>query len=218
MPDPATLTTRRLILTALRVADADDLFPTFADRDTMRFFGDRHASVMVTRALFDHVITGLEATSSLQWAIRIRLEAIEQNRVIGSISLNAIVGGTARMGFILSKEHHGRGYATEAVGAAVAHGFNDLGLHRITLHIDPENAASRRVAEKLGFRQEGRMRESFPIGDTFRDELVFGLLAREWDGAAPPLRRDGVPSAFIPRDRAPGPSDGVTWRLRPSRR
>ncbi|EWY39473.1 hypothetical protein N825_06250 [Skermanella stibiiresistens SB22] len=205
MPDPSTLTTHRLILRALRVADADDLFPTFADRETMRFFGDRHASVTVTRALFDHVITGAEASSSLQWAIRTRLEGAERSRTIGGISLNAIVGGTARMGFILSKEHHGRGYATEAVGAAVAFGFNDVGLHRITLHIDPDNTASRRVAGKLGFSQEGRMRESFPIGNGFRDELVFGLLAREWNAAAPSLRRGGDPSAFVQRDRALGP-------------
>jgi len=181
MPDPSTLTTPRLTLRALTLADADDLFAAFADRDTMRFFGDRHGSVADTRALFHHVIEGAEAPTSRQWAIcGYRSRSPDRFNVIGSLSINGIVCGTARMGFILMKEHHGRGYATEAVHAVLSHAFGALGLHRFTLHIDPDNAASQRVAQKLGFKLEGRMRESFPIAGRFRDELVFGLLAREW--------------------------------------
>ena len=181
MPDPSTLTTPRLTLRALTLADADVLFAAFADRDTMRFFGDRHGSVADTRALFHHVIEGAEAHTSRQWAICSRLGFLpERARVLGSLSVNGIVGGTAQMGFILMKEHHGRGIATEAVHAVLDHAFGALGLHRFTLHIDPENVASQRVAQKLGFKLEGRMRESFPVGGRFRDELVLGLLEREW--------------------------------------
>jgi ribosomal-protein-alanine N-acetyltransferase len=191
MPDPSTLTTPRLTLRALTLADADDLFAAFADRETMRFFGDRHGCVADTRALFHHVIDGAEAHTSRQWAICARQErSADRRSVIGSLSVNGIVGGTAQMGFILMKEYQGRGYATEAVHAVLNHAFGALGLHRFTLHIDPENAASQRVALKLGFRLEGRMRESFPIGGRFRDELVFGLLEKEWRANNPEYFRD----------------------------
>jgi RimJ/RimL family protein N-acetyltransferase len=196
MPDPSTLTTPRLTLRALTLADADDLFAAFADRETMRFFGDRHGCVADTRALFHHVIDGAEAHTSRQWAICVRQgRSADRRSVIGSLSVNGIVGGTAQMGFILMKEYQGRGYATEAVHAVLNHAFGALGLHRVTLHIDPENVASQRVAHKLGFRLEGRMRESFPIGGRFRDELVFGLLEREWRANDPEYFR-GAGSVF----------------------
>jgi ribosomal-protein-alanine N-acetyltransferase len=197
MADPATLTTPRLILRALTLADADALFPAFADRDTMRFFGDRHGSVADTRALFRHVIDGAEAHTSRQWSISAGVgRSPERLTVIGSLSVNGIVGGTAHMGFILMKEHHGRGFATEAVHAVLDHAFGALGLHRFTLRIDPENVPSQRVAQKLGFKQEGRMRESFPIDGRFRDELVFGLLEREWRAKDPDYFRNIGNGAF----------------------
>jgi [ribosomal protein S5]-alanine N-acetyltransferase len=120
------------------------------------------------------VIHGAGAEASLQWAI------CRDGGVIGSLSLNTIANRTARMGFILLNEFHGRGFATEAAGAVLDFAFGSLGLHRVALHVDPENRSSRRVASRLGFTLEGRTRESFPIGDVWRDELVFGLLAREW--------------------------------------
>ncbi|KJB95067.1 hypothetical protein N826_06900 [Skermanella aerolata KACC 11604] len=100
------------------------------------------------------------------------------------------------MGFILMKEHHGRGFATEAVHAVLDHAFGALGLHRFTLRIDPENLPSQRVAQKLGFKLEGRMRESFPVGGRFRDELVFGLLEREWREKDPDYFRNAGSAAF----------------------
>jgi len=174
MPEPSTLRTGRLTLRALRIADAAALFPAFRDLPTMRYFGEPHGSLADTEALFDHVIRGAGAPTSFQWAI------YRAGGVIGSLSVNTIANRTARMGFILLKEFHGRGYATEAAGAVLDHAFGRLGLHRVALYIDPENGASQRVASRLGFTLEGRTRESFPIGDVWRDELVFGLLAREW--------------------------------------
>ena len=148
MADPATLTTPRLILRALTLADADILFPVFADRDTMRFFGDRHGSVADTRALFRHVIEGAEAHSSCQWTIATRLgRSPDRLTVVGSLSVNGIVGGTAHMGFILMKEHHGRGFATEAVHAVLDHAFGALGLHRFTC------ASIRRTSRPSGWRR-----------------------------------------------------------------
>jgi RimJ/RimL family protein N-acetyltransferase len=197
MADPATLTTRRLTLRALTLADADVLFAAFADRDTMRFFGDRHGSVADTRALFRHVIEGAEAHTSRQWAISACLDrSPDRFTVVGSLSVNGIVGGTAQMGFILLKEHHGRGFATEAVRAVLDHAFGALGLHRVTLHIDPENTPSQRVAQKLGFKLEGRMRESFPVGGRFRDELILGLLEREWRDRDPDYFRNAGVGVF----------------------
>src|SRR3954467_168904 len=92
MADPATLTTRRLTLRALTLGDADVLFAAFADRDTMRFFGDRHGSVADTPPLFRHVIEGAESHTSRQWAIGACLDrSPDRFTVVGSLSVNGIV-------------------------------------------------------------------------------------------------------------------------------
>jgi RimJ/RimL family protein N-acetyltransferase len=62
--------------------------------------------------------------------------------------------GEVEIGFRLARAHWGRGFATEAATAVTHHAFGALGLPRIVALIDPANAASIRVAEKLGFRYE----------------------------------------------------------------
>jgi ribosomal-protein-alanine N-acetyltransferase len=75
-----------------------------------------------------------------------------------------------------------RGIATEALSAMIEHCFGTLGLHRLQAFIDPGNAASRGLVEKLGFRCEGLLREHLRVEEVWRDDLVYGLLASEWGG------------------------------------
>lgn len=85
----------------------------------------------------------------------------------------------AEMGYDLLKEHWGKGYITEAVGAMVSYGFNELGLERIEATVDSENVASARVLEKNGFQHEGTLRKRFYHDGKWHDEMVFGLLIND---------------------------------------
>jgi ribosomal-protein-serine acetyltransferase len=84
------------------------------------------------------------------------------------------------IGYWLGGEHQGRGLMTAAVRALVDHGFGDRGLHRIELAAAVDNARSRAVAERLGFREEGVRRDGERHGDRFLDLVVYALLAPEW--------------------------------------
>lgn len=64
--------------------------------------------------------------------------------------------------------------------AALAYGFGTLGLHKVCGQVLGFNAASLRMHQVLGFREEGRLREHSPIDDTHQDLVCLGLLAREW--------------------------------------
>jgi RimJ/RimL family protein N-acetyltransferase len=88
---------------------------------------------------------------------------------------------THEIGWAVAPAHQGRGYATEAALALLAHGFETLGLHRIVATCQPQNAASVRVMEKLGLRREAHFRKCILAPDgTWWDEYFYALLEEEW--------------------------------------
>lgn len=87
----------------------------------------------------------------------------------------------ADIGYELSPDHWGQGYATDAAQALVDFGFQELNLHRISSWCIAENVASARVLEKVGLRLEGRLRENEHFKGRWWDTLVYGLLKQEWE-------------------------------------
>jgi ribosomal-protein-serine acetyltransferase len=104
---------------------------------------------------------------------------VENRGPIGSIGLPNFDGlvRQAEIGYWIASDRAGQGFMTEAASAVIDFGFEKLGLHRIELRAATENLASIRVAEKLGFRREGTLRESGmgAAGDR-HDHHLFGLL------------------------------------------
>ena len=84
----------------------------------------------------------------------------------------------------MDPRYWGAGYATEAARALVNFGFQDLGLSRISSWCVAANAASARVLERLGFRQEGRLRRNECFKGRWWDTLLFALLRDEWEKLA----------------------------------
>ncbi len=75
-----------------------------------------------------------------------------------------------------------RGLGTEAVRLCVAHAFESLGLHRVSLGVFAFNPRARRAYEKVGFVVEGVLRDALRDGDTWVDSTVMSILAHEWAG------------------------------------
>jgi [ribosomal protein S5]-alanine N-acetyltransferase len=73
----------------------------------------------------------------------------------------------------------GRGVMPTALALVVDHCFRAVGLHRIEVNIRPENVASRRVVEKLGFREEGVRERFLHISGAWRDHLTYALVAED---------------------------------------
>lgn len=85
--------------------------------------------------------------------------------------------------FILDRRHWGQGLMPEAVRALVAFGFSALSLHRVFLECDPRNVGAIRLAEKLGMKREGDLRQHSFIKGEWCDSTFFGLLASEFAAA-----------------------------------
>jgi ribosomal-protein-alanine N-acetyltransferase len=86
----------------------------------------------------------------------------------------------AELGYAVHPDHWGEGYATEAIDCVARWAFTELGLHKLGADVYETNPASRRVLEKVGFREEGRRRAHAFVQGGYVDLLEFGLLAEEW--------------------------------------
>ncbi len=112
------------------------------------------------------------------------------DRFVGQVTVNNVVRGvlrSAQIGYWVDQEHAGRGIITTAVALATDHCFGPVGLHRIEIDIRPENAPSRRVVAKLGFREEGYLARYLDIDGVWRDHMLYALTVEDVPGGL--LRR-----------------------------
>jgi RimJ/RimL family protein N-acetyltransferase len=87
----------------------------------------------------------------------------------------------ADIGYELDPRYWGKGYASEAARAIVQFGFSELHLHRVWSCCVADNVGSARVLEKLGMRQEGRLRENEFYKGRWWDSLMYAILEDEWE-------------------------------------
>lgn len=100
---------------------------------------------------------------------------------IGNVSHGAL--RSAWIGYWVSGDVTGAGVATGALALGLDHCFGPVGLHRVEATVRPENAASRRVLAKAGFREEGLLRRYLHVDGAWRDHLLVALTAEEVKGS-----------------------------------
>ncbi len=99
-----------------------------------------------------------------------------EGRLVGQISMGGIIFGALRgahIGYWIDQAFSNRGLTTQAVDLLTEYGFSSLLLHRIEINLRPENAASRKVAEKAGYHLEGERPRYLHIDGQWRDHLCF---------------------------------------------
>jgi len=177
-----TIETARLRLRPLLEADIPAHYAVFSDRDVARYWS-REPWTDIAQA--EESIRAILAAQADGSEARFGIELLSTGELIGNVGLHHFFGSNRRseIGYALGSRHWGQGYATEALRAAIRHGFDALDLNRIEADIDPRNAASARVLEKLGFRKEGFMPERWFVSGEFADTVNYGLLKRYWDEA-----------------------------------
>ena len=104
------------------------------------------------------------------------------DQLVGQLTVGGITGGSlcsAHIGYWVDEAVAGRGVMPTALALATDHCFRSVGLHRVEVNIRPENAASLRVVEKLGFRDEGVRVAFLHIDGAWRDHRTFALTAED---------------------------------------
>lgn len=103
-------------------------------------------------------------------------------QLVGTISFNQLdwQNRIGHVGYWLSQSFTGQGIMTKAVRRLVSFAFDDLGLNRIEIRCALGNAKSRSIPQRLGFSEEGIVREGEWLYDHFVDHAVYGMLSRDW--------------------------------------
>jgi ribosomal-protein-alanine N-acetyltransferase len=113
----------------------------------------------------------------------------------GEINLNSIQRGpfqNAYLGYWIAREHAGNAYMSEAVVLATRFAFDDLHLHRLQIAIIPRNHNSRRVVDKLAYRDEGVALRYLEINGVWEDHVRYAITIEEWEE-----RKDELLKAWI---------------------
>jgi len=164
-------------LLALRLSNRDFMAAYEADRSDAFFSraGQAREIALDTEAW--------TAGAGFAFAIIDRLSTVD--RLIGRIALSNVVRGpwqNATLGYWVDLAANGRGHATDAVHLLCRFAFEHAGLHRVQPAIMPRNARSRRVVEKVGFRQEGTAERYLRIAGVWEDHDIYALTREEWRG------------------------------------
>lgn len=106
------------------------------------------------------------------------------DRLLGDIGVHVLAAEPrlAELGVTFARGAQGRGHATEALRALIRRLFTEETRHRLHASIDPRNARSVALFERLGFRRESHFRRSVWAKGEWCDDVVYALLAEEWSG------------------------------------
>lgn len=184
-PDPfpdalPVLDTERLRLRPVRRTDADHVLEVFGDDAAMRYWSHEPlADLDAAHDYIDRMMSGFAARTLFQWVIAER----ESDAMVGTVTLYQWdrQNRRAEVGFMLGRAHWGRGFAQEAVRAVLRFAFDRMDLHRVEADTHPDNAASLRLLERLGFRREGHLRERWFTFGAWSDSVLLGLLRSEFE-------------------------------------
>ena len=111
------------------------------------------------------------------------LRSLETTRLIGYVNIKNINEKIHKceLAYFIDMDYEGKGITTKAVADAVAYCFNELGMNKVFISTSPENMASRRIAEKNGFSEEGLLRQDFRNGNgQLEDIIYYGLLKSDY--------------------------------------
>ena len=184
MLEQPTLTTERLVLRPLTARDVPDLVRHAGRReiaDTTISIPHPYSEEQAQEWLVSNA--GLFARGkAVVFAIQPKREAT----LAGAVGLRDLdpEHSQAEMGFWMSVELWGKGYATEAARAVLGFGFERLGLNRIYAHHMARNPASGRVLAKIGMQKEGVLRQRVRKWGVFEDVVLMAALKHEWRGKA----------------------------------
>lgn len=131
----------------------------------------------------DFILQGLERFIANQ---EIPAGIWDGGELVGVVSLKSInmANRNANIGYYIAASHQGRGLVTSACRILLDYAFEDLQLNRVVILCASGNARSRAIPERLGFTEEGTLRQVQWLYNRYVDLVVYAMLKSDWKGEA----------------------------------
>ncbi|MEA5592793.1 GNAT family protein [Rivularia sp. UHCC 0363] len=171
------LETENLLLRQVNQSDAEAVFQHFSDKEVLKYH-NLEAFTNIEQA--ENLIASFYERFHNQQMIRWGITKKEDNILIGTCGYNWLQKSfQAEIGYELSQAYWRRGIMTEALSAMIKFGSEKMELNRIAATVMLENTASMKLLEKLGFVEEGILKEYGFWKGEFHDLKMFALLRKE---------------------------------------
>lgn len=168
----AVIETPRLVLREQTPDDAAFVLALVNDPDWLRYIGDRGVRTLDdARAYIDRAVEAYRRLGFGLWLVELRDGGVPVG-LCGLIRRDALED--VDVGFAFLPAYRGRGYASEAAAAVLDYGWRVVGLRRVVAIVSPDNAASVRVLERLGFSFDRTVRLSDDDASLFAREAPVG--------------------------------------------
>ncbi|SIS47576.1 GNAT family N-acetyltransferase [Salimicrobium flavidum] len=170
-----------LELRLIEVGDAERIFElTDRHRSNLRTWlpwVDHTESKEDTKSAIRNFLHGYAENQSMTVVI------LFQDVIVGMASYNKLdwTNKIAYIGYWLAEDYQGRGIMTKTVKSLTTHAFSSMGMNKVDIRAASENRASCAIPERLGFTQEGVLRDQEWVNDHFVDHVVYGMLRKEWE-------------------------------------
>jgi ribosomal-protein-alanine N-acetyltransferase len=172
------LHTPRLLLRELELADAELANRYERDPEVVRYMSNGVLTLEESRASIRRTQEPPAPGPRQVFDLAVTREGVFIGRA--GVGIKDAPSGQGMLWWVIAPGAQRQGYATEAAAALLGFGFATLGLHRIYVDIDPRNTSSRRLAEKLGMRQEAHLRENVFLKGEWVDSVILAILQRDW--------------------------------------
>jgi RimJ/RimL family protein N-acetyltransferase len=182
------LTTDRLILREFQYDDWPAVLAYQTHPLYLRYYDWTERTPAGAQEFVGWFLAQQQAQPRIKFQLAVTLQS--SGELIGNCGIRTKFEGAFEgdIGYELSPDHWGQGYATEAARAMVAFGFTELKLHRVWSWCVADNTGSARVLQKLGMRLEGHLRENEFYKGRWWDTLMFGILEDEWRALPDPRK------------------------------
>lgn len=174
------LETDRLILREHTMSDVRDLFKLRTNDEVHRYMNRPKDTFEKVEEITRKIMDNAAKNEGIMWAICLKNDPT----LIGNIGFwqTTPEHHRAEIGYILHPSHWKKGIMSEAMATALKYGFENMKLHSVEGHVNPNNTASIRVLEKHGFVREAYFREDYFFDGKFFDSAVYCLLASDYFG------------------------------------
>lgn len=178
------IVTERLALRDLEASDCQQIFQYRSRPEISQFQSWGTQSPDEIRTLIHRLSVIEPGTPGIWYQVGIIL--LSSRQLVGDCGFHVLESDPRQVevGIALAPEHHGRGYATEALRALLDYLLVGLGKHRAFGSVDPRNTPSIRLMERLGMRKEAHFVKSLWFKGDWVDDVIFAMLGSEWAGAS----------------------------------